>query len=103
MEYIPVINKFDKLEDPDILRLAQVKDLMFPIYNYEKLISETKRCDEGAAGFGDEKEAAITSVKKEIQRAKMAHMMQMPMINEKQMTGELNLPSVSTVLKVFDN
>ena len=71
IDYIPVPSKFNKLEDLDILRLGQVKDLMFPVYNYQKLIEETKRCDNGASGFGDDEQKAMDSVKNEIRRAKI--------------------------------
>jgi hypothetical protein len=47
---------------------------MFPVYNYQKLISETNRCDEGADGFGDNIDAAISSVKNEVRRARIADM-----------------------------
>ena len=48
---MPNMSKFNKLDDPDILRLANVKDLLFPVYNYEKLALETKKHEESAPAF----------------------------------------------------
>ena len=34
--------RFGFLEDKDIIRLQSVKDIVFPIYNYDLLINKTK-------------------------------------------------------------
>ena len=73
MDYMPAKSKFNKLDDPDILRLASVKDMLFPIYNYEKLAHETKKNEVSAAAFDTDqrgKDAAQLSVRQEIRRAR---------------------------------
>lgn len=66
---MPGQSKFDKLDDQDILRLANIKEMVFPVYNYEKLAVETKKHEEAANAFEKDprsKEAALLSVKNEI-------------------------------------
>lgn len=94
--------KHNCITDEDVLRLQKVKDQVFPVYDYEKLMQLNNQHRIGPGVLDFHEQSSYDDLKLKNKRAMAEHQRQKKIIAMKEMTGMLSLPSVQSYMKKIE-